>query len=221
MHLNMPVQETRTISDNESSSDDSSEISFEPVVQQNKTFENEFVLQTRISRALQVESNIYKVDHAVIVKAPVMAVRTESGFTFEVVTDTGAEVNIISDSVVRNLGVRVDKTCSRANQVDKMPLNVIGMITVPVMHGEFLWSFNALVCSGVGEICIAGNPMLCQGITPMPSKRCIMLESGTRKQKIPWRPDFVSNNCQNMSQVGILRSEVTVSTYFINLLPKH
>ena len=39
MHLNMPVQETRTISDNESSSDNSSEISFEPVVQQNKTFE--------------------------------------------------------------------------------------------------------------------------------------------------------------------------------------
>ena len=186
MHLNMPGQEIRSISENENLSDNSSEVSYEPPVKPNKVYNTKCALQTGICKALQVESNVFKVDHTVIVKAPVMAVRTESGFTFEVVTDTGAEVNIISDSVIRDLGVCVDKTCSRANQVDKMPLNVIGMITIPVMHGEFVWSFNALVCSGVGEICIAGNPMLCQGITPMPSKRCIMLESGTRKQKIPW-----------------------------------
>ena len=205
MHLNMPGQEMIPNSDYENSSDNSSDENCEsPILQSNKALENDSVLQTGIGKALQVESNVFKVDHAVIVKAPVMAIRTESGFTFEVVTDTGAEVNIISDSVVRDLGVRVDKTCSRANQVDKMPLNVTGMITIPVMHGEFEWTFNALVCSGVGEICIAGNPMLCQGITPMPSKKCILLESGNKKQRIPWRPDVVSNNCQNMSHVCIL-----------------
>ena len=55
--------------------------------------------------------------------------------------------------------------------------------------------------------------MLCQGITPMPSKKCILLESGNKKQRIPWRPDFVSNNCQNMSHVGILRSEVACTVF--------
>ena len=125
---------------------------------------------------MKIELNEFRVDQAVIVRAPVMAVRTESGFTFEVVTDTGAEVNIIAESVAKDLGLRVDKTCTRANQVNKMPLNVMGMITIPVFHGNYSWIFNALVCTGVGEVCIAWNPMLCQGITPMPSKKCILIE---------------------------------------------
>ena len=54
---------------------------------------------------MRIELNEFKVDQAVIVRAPVMAVRTESGFSFEVVTDTGAEVNIIAESVVKELGI--------------------------------------------------------------------------------------------------------------------
>ena len=189
----------------------SSDENSEPTVERNEILDN--ILCSGIGRALQIESNVFKIDHAVIIKAPVMAVSTESGFTFEVVTDTGAEVSIISDSVVRGIGVRVDKTCSRANQVNKMPLNVTGMITIPVMHGQFKWIFNALVCSGVGDICIAGNPMLCQGITPMPSKRCILVENGNLRQKIPWRPDFATNGNQNMSHVGILRSDTACTVF--------
>ena len=34
-------------------------------------------------RVLQVRANVYKVDHVMIVKAPVMAVSTEAGFTSE------------------------------------------------------------------------------------------------------------------------------------------
>ena len=114
--------------------------------------------------ALILQSNVYKVDTAAIVKAPVMAVSTEAGFTIEVITDTGAEVSIISDRIARAIGVRVVKTISGANQVDKMPLNVHGMITMPVTHGWFTWVFNALACSGVGDVCIGGNPFLCLGM---------------------------------------------------------
>ena len=58
-----------------------------------------------VGKALKIELNEFRVDQAVIVRAPVMAVRTESGFSFEVVTDTGAEVNIIAESVARDLGI--------------------------------------------------------------------------------------------------------------------
>ena len=94
-----------------------------------------------------------------------------------------------------------------------MHLNVTGMITIPVMHGQFKRIFNALVCSGVGDICIAGNPMLCQGITPMPSKSCILVENGNLRQRIPWRPDFATNGNQNMSHVGILRSDTACTVF--------
>ena len=123
---------------------------------------------------------------AAIIKAPVIAVNTDTGFSFEVIADTGAEVNIVSDRVVKNLGLKIVKTSSGANQVDRMPLNVIGMITIPVAHGQFSWVFNALVCSGVGDVCIGGNPLLCQGITPLPSKRCIELEANREKVKTSW-----------------------------------
>ena len=46
---------------------------------------------------LHLKSNVYQVNSAAIVKAPVMAVNTDTGFSFEVIADTGAEVNIISD----------------------------------------------------------------------------------------------------------------------------
>ena len=101
-----------------------------------KLSRNDEIHHVGIGRALRIELNEFKVNQAVIVRAPVMAVRTESGFSFEVVTDTGAEVNIIAESVAKDLGIRIDKTSSRANQVNKMPLNVTGMITIPVMHGK-------------------------------------------------------------------------------------
>ena len=167
---------------------------------------------------LDLKSNVYQVNSAAIIKAPIMAVNTDTGFSFEVIADTGAEVNIISDRLDRDLGLKVVKTCSGANQVDKMPLNVIGMITIPVTHGQFCWVFNALVCSGVGDVCIGGNPLLCQGITPLPSKRCIELESDQEKVMIPWRPELTNgpqsqNVVQNFSKLGLLHSETNVTIF--------
>ena len=61
-------------------------------------------------------------------------------------------------------------------------------------------------------MCIGGNPLLCQGITPLPSKSCIELESVHDKVKIPWRPELVDNPqtqnvIQNLSNIGLLRAE--------------
>ena len=167
---------------------------------------------------LHLKSNVYQVNSAAIIKAPVIALNTDTGFSFEVIADTGAEVNIISDRVVKDLGLKIVKTTSGANQVDKMPLNVIGMITMPVTHGQFYWVFNALVCSGVGDVCIGGNPLLCQGITPLPSKRCIELEANQEKVKIPWRPELLDNLqskniVQNSSNIGLLRSDSSCTIF--------
>lgn len=179
----------------------------ESEVEKFKTVDKVIIENVAFGSALQLQSNVYKVDAAAIIKAPVMAVNTEAGFTIEVITDTGAEVSIISDRIVKAVGLRIVRTVSGANQVDKMPLNVLGMITIPVTHGQFSWVFNALVCSGVGDVCIGGNPFLCQGITPLPSKRCILLESNQDSVKIPWRPELVDKSCQNFANVGLLRTE--------------
>ena len=205
MHLKMPERELNLFESDLNTStvftDNESE------VEKFKTVDKVIIENVTFGSALQLQSNVYKVDAAAIIKAPVMAVNTEAGFTIEVITDTGAEVSIISDRIVKAVGLRIVRTVSGANQVDKMPLNVLGMITIPVTHGQFSWVFNALVCSGVGDVCIGGNPFLCQGITPLPSKRCILLESNQDSVKIPWRPELVDKSCQNFANVGLLRTE--------------
>ena len=98
-----------------------------------------------IRKSLKVQSTVNKVDHTMIVKASMMAVCTMAGHTFEIVADTCAEVNIISEEIVKVVGAKVDKTRTGANQVNKDPLNVIGMVMMEVFHGDYQWTFNALV----------------------------------------------------------------------------
>ena len=96
----------------------------------------------------------------------------------EIVADTGAEVNIISDSCVKRLGLNVERTKYGANQVNKTPLNVVGLVTLDIFYGDsFKFQFQGLVCSDIGNVIIGGNPLLAQGITPVPYRKCILLEN--------------------------------------------
>ena len=131
MHVEIPDLRNSFYGDLETYSNSEEEEHFESFDVSDSLKENNLL------QVLQVQSNVYKVDHVMIVKAPVIAVSTEAGFTFELVTDTGAEVNILSDTVAKELGLRIDKTRTGANQVNKAPLNVKGMVTIDVCHGDF------------------------------------------------------------------------------------
>ena len=112
------------------------------------------------------------------------------------------------------MGLKPEKTSFGANQVNKAPLNVVGRVSFDIFHGDdFKYQFQALVCSGVGRVCIGGNPLLRQGITPLPSKKCILMENSTSKQYVPWRPDLDKNKAGSIPVAGLLRSESTCTVY--------
>ena len=47
----------------------------------------------------------------------------------------------------------------------------------------------------------------------MPARKCIMIESNNKKQKIPWRPDTRIQNCHDPVQIGILRSDSNCTVF--------
>ena len=79
------------------------------------------------------------------------------------VLDTGAEHNVISDTVVKRLAIDISKTSSQAVQTDKSPLRSVGRISIILSNGDDSWLFDALVCTDIGDVIIAGNPFLLQG----------------------------------------------------------
>ena len=121
-------------------------------------------------------------------KAPIMMCYYEH-YPMPLILDTGAEFNVIGDVTVKRLGVKVLKTNSQAQQVDKSPLLSIGRISIPLSNADDTWNFEALVCSNIGDIIIAGNPFLEQGINPITYRNITeILSKNGQIRTIPWRP---------------------------------
>ena len=121
-------------------------------------------------------------------KAPIMMCHYKH-HSVSLILDTGAEHNVISDTIVKKLGIPILKTSSQAQQVDKSRLNSVGRISVLVSNASDSWQFDALVCVGIGDVVIAGNPFLQQGINPITYKNIteIVTKDGSIRT-IPWRP---------------------------------
>ena len=81
------------------------------------------------------------------------------------------------------------ETSSKAVQVDKSPLRSVGRISISLSNADDSWLFDALVCTDIGDVVIAGNPFLAQGINPITYKNIteIVSSDGTIRT-IPWRP---------------------------------
>ena len=133
-------------------------------------------------------------------------------FSVPVVLDTGAENNVIGDITCRRLGLTVLKTCSQAQQVDKSPLKSVGRIVITLENGGDSWTYDALVCKSIGDIIIAGNPFLEQGINPVTYKNTIEVASQDgRIRTLPWRP--TEPNGFVAPKVYILRVEEKITVY--------
>ena len=127
------------------------------------------------------------------------------------ILDTGAEHNVIGDTVVKRLSIKILKTSSQAQQVDKSKLHSIGRISVTLSNADDSWQFDALVCVGNGDVVIAGNPFLEQGINPITYKNIteIVFKNGSIRT-IPWRP---LKALPNKPMISLLRVPEKITIY--------
>ena len=134
-----------------------------------------------ILEVVDLKNKVYQVSAVALKKAPIMSCFYKH-FPVSLILDTGAEHNVISDTVVKKLGIPILKTSSEAQQVDKSRISVL------VSNASDSWQFDALVCVGIGDVVIAGNPFLEQGINPITYKNITEILRDGSIRTIPWRP---------------------------------
>ena len=104
--------------------------------------------------------------------------------------DTGAESNLISESVAKMMDLQIGPTKQGALQADeKTPLAVLGEVTgVKINKGAFVFVFDGLVVQeDIGYI-VAGEPFLEDNdITMRPAKRIIIIQG---RETIPYASSF-------------------------------
>ena len=163
-----------------------------------------------ILEPLDLPNRIFKICEIELKKAPIMICFYRHS-PIPVILDTGAEYNVIGDITARRLNLPIKSTNCKAQQVDQTPLRSIGKISVPISNGEDTWNFDALVCTGIGDTVIAGNPLLKKGITPIASKNLTQIESSNGSTRsIPWRPQNIT---PKEAIISIIRSSDTITIF--------
>ena len=169
------ISDTATVDE----SDTSSEIS---------SVSNSLMKIPKILELVYLKTKTYRVSAVALKRSPLMMCHYKH-HPVPLVLDTGAENNVISDIICKKLGLKIMQTSSQAQQVDKSPLKSIGRIFATFSNAEDSWGFDGLVCSGIGDVIIAGNPFLAQGINPVTNKNQIEIVSNNGSiRSLPWRP---------------------------------
>ena len=164
-----------------------------------------------VLEVLDLATRTYKVSPVALKRAPIMMCFIKHN-TAPVVLDTGAENNVIGDITCRKLGLTILKTCSQAQQVDKSPLKSIGRVLIQFENGAEAWTFDGLVCTGIGDIIIAGDPFLQQGINPVTYKNLIEIVTKDGSiRTLPWRP--IEPTIPIKPKVFLLKVEEKVTVY--------
>ena len=160
---------------------------------------------------LDLKTKTYRVSPVALKRAPIMMCYINH-IAAPVVLDTGAENNVIGDVTCRKFGLKILQTCSQAQQVDKSPLKSVGRVLLQLENGNESWTFDGLVCAGIGDIILAGNPFLEQGINPVTYKNQIeIVTKNGHIRTLPWRP--VNPVVQTKPQVFLLKAEEKVTIY--------
>ena len=100
--------------------------------------------------------------------------------------DTGAETNLICESIAKSMNLKYSKTDQGAVQADeKTPLTVIGEISgIKLNKGAFVFNLDALVVKGDLSYIVAGEPFLEENdIAIRPAKRLIIIQG---RENIPY-----------------------------------
>ena len=158
-----------------------------------------------------VATKTYRVSSVALKRSPIMMCFINHA-SVPIILDTGAENNVIGDETCRKLGLKILQTSSKAQQVDKSPLKSIGRVVCQIDNGEDSWLYDGLVCSGIGDIVIAGNPILVQGINPVTYKNVIeIVNDQGRIRTLPWRPVLQSKPCK--PGVFLLKVDQHITVY--------
>ena len=160
---------------------------------------------------MDVVAKTYRVSPVALKRSPIMMCHVKH-LSVPVVLDTGAENNVIGAVTCKRLGLKIMQTTSQAQQVDKSPLKAVGRVVTQLENGDDSWIYDGLVCSGIGDIIIAGNPFLAQGINPVTYKNVIEIvkENGQIKT-LPYIPGE-SSTCSK-PKVFLLKVEQQVTIY--------
>ena len=148
-------------------------------------------IRNQVPKVLEImdfATKTYRVSSVALKRSPMMMCFINH-VPVPIILDTGAENNVIGDITCKKLGLEILQTSSQAQQVDKSPLKSVGKVVCQLENGEDSWLYDGLVCSGIGDIIIAGNPLLVQGINPVTYKNIIeIVDSQGRIRTLPWRP---------------------------------
>ena len=104
--------------------------------------------------------------------------------------DTGAESNLISQSIANFMNLAFSKTTQGALQADeKIPLAVIGEVTgIKISKGAYVFTLDALIVKEEIGYIVAGEPFLEDNdIAVRPAKRIIIIQG---RETIPYASNF-------------------------------
>ena len=162
---------------------------------------------------LDVNAKTYRVSPVALKRSPIMMCHIKDA-SVPVVLDTGAENNVIGVVTCKRLGLKIMQTTSQAQQVDKSPLKSVGRVVVQLENGDDSWVYDGLVCSGIGDIIIAGNPFLAQGINPVTYKNVIeIVKANGQIKTLPYRPGESKSCSGSKPKVFLLRVEQQVTVF--------
>ena len=171
-------------------------------------------INTSIPAVLEIMDTVdktYRVSPVALKRSPIMMCHIKQT-AVPVVLDTGSENNVIGAVTCKRLGLKIMQTTSQAQQVDKSPLKAVGRVVTQLDNGDDSWVYDGLVCSGIGDIIIAGNPLLAQGINPVTYKNVIeIVKDNGQIKTLPYRPREPSICSKPM--VFLLKVEQQVTVY--------
>jgi len=100
--------------------------------------------------------------------------------TVHVILDTGAETNMIKESVAHFLGVKIKKSDQTAVQADgEIPLNIVGETNLTLVRDNVELKLKALVVSDLDVDILGGTPfMSTNDISVRPARSEISLGDG-------------------------------------------
>ena len=92
---------------------------------------------------VDLSAKTFRVSPVALKRSPLMMCHYKH-FTLPVILDTGAENNVIGDIACKKFGLKILKTCSQVQQVDKSPLKSVGRIVITLENGSNSWTYDAL-----------------------------------------------------------------------------
>ncbi|XP_078495652.1 uncharacterized protein LOC144751197 [Ciona intestinalis] len=149
-------------------------------------------------RAVEKENCEQSINQVRVGKAPYLSLFFQHK-PLQLILDSGAEANLIKQSLVEELNLNVSKSSQKACQADGTPLQVLGEIRINLERDNYDFHLEALVVQDLENQILAGIPFLSHNdISLRPAKHEIFLADG---HKFIYNKDCKRSRCIQRSLV--------------------